>query len=155
MKNWFRGEILGDGKVRPKKRYIEWCRTISVSKANPLWRQLVESITKHPKALKSKLTNGLKLAQGYVPLEIDEKIRLQYIPRMLKGEMDLLVVQDIYPNIYYTVNYYLKTRRITITWSIYVANEEAVKLARFLEFSRTPWNARKIRKLVELEKFNL
>ena len=151
IKNWFRGEVLGDGSIRPEKCYVEWYRTINISRHSLLWGQLADLVARNPKALRNKLTDSLQLAQGYIPSNIDVQIRSQYTPRMLNDEMNMLIILDIYPNTNYTINCYPKTQRITATWAIYTESTQTIKLAKFLGFSKTPWHATKIQKLKQIE----
>lgn len=155
IKNWFRGVILGDGNVRVNKQYIEWSRTLKIPKHYIVWRKLVDLITTHPRAQYSPYMNSLKLSQSYIPTDISAIIKQHYIPKMFQEEIKILESLDIFVNICYRVSYYEKTRNVTVTWRGYLWNEDAIKLAKFLRFSKTPWHAKKVLKLRQLENFKI
>lgn len=151
IKNWFRGEILGDGNIRVEKRYIEWNRTLKIPKYTNIWQKLADLITTHPKAQYSPYMNRLKLSQSHVPIDINNVIIQHYIPKMFQEETKILENLNIFTNTCYRLSYYKSTKNITVIWRAYTSDEETIKLAKFLGFSKTPWHATKIKKLRQLE----
>jgi len=135
IRNWFRGVVLGDGRIGLGCR-IAWYRTTRIPSRNPVGQKLVNFIVTNPYAQFNRKTNGYRITQMHILKLFNEYVK-RYTPRMLEDEIEMLSTLDIHPRIYYELNYYLKSKRLTATWTICVWNVNAIRFARFLEFSKT------------------
>jgi len=155
MKNWLWGVILGDGDICPDNCYIDWYRTLEIPKGTEVWKKLANLIAKHPRSQYYPHINGFKLAQSYIPRDLDRVIKQHYVPRMLNEEYDILSKLGIIARKRYRASYYVGTRNVTVTWRLYVHGDNAIKLARFLRPSKMPWLAKKIEALRKIEKLRI
>ncbi|MEX0568984.1 MAG: hypothetical protein Q6363_007500, partial [Candidatus Njordarchaeota archaeon] len=146
IKHWILGVITGDGRVEQKRgKRIEWKRTI----AQECEKEIVLYILSHPKTRFNKLTKGYNLEGRWLG-SFQERLK---VPKYFKQETRWLRKHKIQVTIDNRVNYYPKTRRMTVTWTISVRSNDAKKLAQMIlpDNNDVPWReCTKIRKIMEL-----
>jgi len=147
IRNWFRGEWLGDGSLTFTKSYstnklyiipvISYMRTIEITD-HKLKEQLKQIILLHENKRWNKRTKSHELRSRAIPENLRQQLPK---PKLLQAETEILENKlNMKCHICISrVSYHIKTDRITVRWSLRIYGKNALRFWRFLNFMKKPW----------------
>lgn len=138
IRNWFRGEFIGDGVVTISDRCLaaRFDRGIEIRNER-LKNELKERILSHPDKKWNPGTQSYRLSMGKLSEEEKQKIPK---PKLIVDEDRILSKLGLKHSLCgLEIKYYPKTNRVTAHWGILFRGKNAIHFWRFLDLEKEPW----------------